>query len=194
MGSKWIVVPFFLFFFFCLSFKGERLWAKASKEAIKKGSSFSAPQAILINKKEFEAALPKKKKCSRGLCARVVRTCIEKLIGRPLERRDYAKEYGEVLVKTGFYREVPAHLQPRDFDVHILYPRKRSHYGHMEIFYKGRWYSDFYQPASLWQLWPKEYHRIRLYRLAYERLAPSPSPTRGKSPKVGQRFAQSSVY
>ncbi|QSR89584.1 hypothetical protein [Methylacidiphilum caldifontis] len=193
MGSRWIVCFFAFSLCFFSLFKGGRLWAYSSKSAFGQPPNTSPSKTAYIHRKEFEALLPKKKKCSRGMCARIVRSCIERLIGRPIERRDYAKEYGEALVKTGFYREAPPHLQPRDFDVHILYPRKRSHYGHMEIFYKGRWYSDFNQPASLWQLWPKEYSRLKLYRLAYSQ-GPVPNQSIKRSPRSAQRFAQSNFY
>ncbi|CAI9084740.1 hypothetical protein A7K93_04545 [Candidatus Methylacidiphilum fumarolicum] len=181
-----------------LSFgRTESLLAKASKEPCKKIKCFTplGPNGVIINKKEFESSLPKRRKTSGGMCARVVRTCIEKLIGRPLDRKDYAKEYGEALVKTGLYREQSPNSQPRDFDVHILYPRKKSHYGHMEIYYKGKWYSDFYQQASLWQLWPKEYSKVKLYRLAYERVViPPQTPPSHKRSKPSTRLAQSPVY
>ncbi|GEM_PF-2857902 len=197
MGSKfsvYLLVGAIVFLFFV---RTEPLLAKASKEPCKKIKYLTppGPNVVVVNKKEFESYLPKRRKTSGGMCARVVRTCIEKLIGRPLDRKDYAKEYGEVLVKTGLYREQPPNSQPRDFDVHILYPRKKSHYGHMEIYYKGKWYSDFYQKASLWQLWPKEYSKVKLYRLAYERVVLTPqNPTYQKRNKPSMRLAQSPVY
>ena len=115
------------------------------------------------NPRAFERALPRHKH-SQGMCARAVRVAVEELTGKKLERRDYAKEYGEPLLKTGCYTRHPANVQPKNYDVRILLPRKRSHYGHIEVFYRGNWYSDFRQPGSLWNVWPKEYSRIQFYR------------------------------
>ncbi len=115
------------------------------------------------NPKAFERALPKQKH-SHGMCARAVRVAVEELTGKKLERRDYAKEYGGPLLKTGCYMKSSASVHPRNYDVRILLPRKRSHYGHIEVFYRGNWYSDFRQPASLWNVWPKEYAGIQHYR------------------------------
>ncbi len=115
------------------------------------------------NAKAFERALPSHRH-SHGMCARAVRVAVEELTGRKLERRDYAKEYGDPLLKTGCYVRTSANVMPRNYDVRILLPRRQNHYGHIEIFYRGRWYSDFRQPASLWTVWPKEYSRIQHYR------------------------------
>ncbi|QSR85110.1 hypothetical protein [Methylacidimicrobium sp. B4] len=124
------------------------------------------------NPKAFERALPKQKH-SHGMCARAVRVAVEELTGKKLERRDYAKEYGEPLLKTGCYVKSSARVQPRNYDVRILLPRKRSHCGHIEVFYRGNWYSDFRQPGSLWNVWPKEYARIQHYRFV-GRASPAP--------------------
>ncbi|VVM07428.1 hypothetical protein MAMC_01587 [Methylacidimicrobium cyclopophantes] len=115
------------------------------------------------NHKAFERALPKHRQ-SHGMCARAVRVALEELTGKKLDRRDYAKEYGEPLLKTGYYVKASANAQPRNYDVRILLPRKRHHCGHIEVFYRGNWYSDFRQPGSLWNVWPKEYSRIQFYR------------------------------
>ncbi|MGD9896548.1 MAG: hypothetical protein AB7T14_05685 [Candidatus Methylacidiphilaceae bacterium] len=115
------------------------------------------------NPKAFERALPRHRH-SQGMCARAVRVAVEELTGKKLDRRDYAKEYGEPLLKTGCYVRSSANVRPKDYDIRILHPRKRSHYGHIEVFYRGVWYSDFRQPGSLWNVWPKEYSRIQHYR------------------------------
>lgn len=124
------------------------------------------------NPKAFERALPRQKH-SHGMCARAVRVAVEELTGKKLDRRDYAKEYGEPLLKTGCYVKSSANVQPRNYDVRILLPRKRSHYGHIEVFYRGNWYSDFRQPGSLWNVWPNEYSRIQHYRFVAQT---SPAP------------------
>ncbi|MDD2676851.1 MAG: hypothetical protein PHP75_05215 [Methylacidiphilaceae bacterium] len=125
------------------------------------------------NPKAFERALPRHRH-SQGMCARAVRVAVEELTGRKLERRDYAKEYGEPLLKTGCYVRSSANVQPRNYDVRILLPKRRNHYGHIEVFYRGTWYSDFRQPGSLWTVWPKEYSRIQHYRfVAQTSSAPS---------------------
>lgn len=116
-----------------------------------------------LNSKAFERALPRHRH-SQGMCARAVRVAVEELTGTKLERRDYAKEYGEPLLKTGCYVRSSPNVQPRNYDVRILLPKRRNHYGHIEVFYRGIWYSDFRQPGSLWTVWPKEYSRIQHYR------------------------------
>lgn len=128
------------------------------------------------NPKAFERALPRQKH-SHGMCARAVRVAVEELTGKKLDRRDYAKEYGVPLLKTGCYVQSSANAQPRNYDVRILLPRKRSHCGHIEVFYRGNWYSDFRQPGSLWNVWPKEYSRIQHYRFV-GRTSPAPSVRR----------------
>ncbi|CAB4243461.1 exported protein of unknown function [Methylacidimicrobium sp. AP8] len=155
-----------------LLFSGSVVFSVAVAAYGQKGAAVSSIP-VSPNPRAFVQALPKQKH-SRGMCARAVRMAVEKLTGRKLERRDYAKEYGVPLLKTGCYRRISANVVPKNYDVRILLPRKRSHYGHIEVFYQGHWYSDFRQPGSLWNVWPKEYAGIQHYRFVGQT---SPQPT-----------------
>ncbi|QDQ41574.1 hypothetical protein kam1_321 [Methylacidiphilum kamchatkense Kam1] len=69
MGSRFSVYLLVGIIAFLFLGRTEQLFAKASKEPCKKIKSFTPPCAnnvVIVNKKEFESSLPKRRKTSGG--------------------------------------------------------------------------------------------------------------------------------
>ncbi len=105
-------------------------------------------------------------------CARGVRESLNALFGRGPDSGPDAKDYGDYLknwrTQGASYRSIGAFegTQFQDYDVRVLQPSSQGHpAGHVEIFYKGHWYSDFQQRGSLWDTSKARYTSQQVYRL-----------------------------
>jgi hypothetical protein len=111
---------------------------------------------------------------SRDVCAKYVRMGLETLFGTQIGGQGHAKDYtAETLnrfaKKQGLkYSAIAESTTPpyQDFDVRVSQNKPGgSKYGHIEIFYQGRWYSDFAQSNSLKNEMPWRYSSSKTYRL-----------------------------
>lgn len=81
---------------------------------------------------------------SHSDCAKYTRRAIS-AGGINLTRTDYAKDYGDSLLKAGFVA-LPQSATPEKGDVAIIQPYKGGNgIGHMTMFDGKTWYSDFKQ-------------------------------------------------
>lgn len=129
----------------------------------------------LLNTQAFNTHLAGLAETSQSDCALRVREGLEKLFGAPIGGQGDAYEYdAETLTKFASRKGLaynnfsPDHTPPfQDYDVRVLQPTPGgSEFGHIEIFYQGRWYSDFPQNASLWDSSRGRYSTMKIYRLA----------------------------
>jgi hypothetical protein len=129
----------------------------------------------LLNTQAFNNHLAGLSESSQSDCALRVREGLEKLFGAPIGGQGHAYEYNaETLNKFASRKGLaynnfsPDHTPPfQDYDVRVLQPTPGgSEYGHIEIFYQGRWYSDFPQNSSLWDSSRGRYSTMKIYRLA----------------------------
>lgn len=130
----------------------------------------------LLNIPAFERNLAGLSRKSRKRCARYVRYSLEKLFGANIGGQGDAYEYNAAVLnkfasKKGLlYEDFSSEQTPpfQDFDVRVSQPKKGgSTWGHIEIFYEGRWYSDFKQSRSLWDNDEdgSYYSSMKIYRL-----------------------------
>lgn len=85
------------------------------------------------------------KQHSTGHCAQYVRQAIE-AGGITLRRHNSAKDYGDSLIRAGFFEFEPselAHFQAGD--VAVIQGIKGHPHGHMAMFDRKQWVSDFKQ-------------------------------------------------
>jgi hypothetical protein len=129
----------------------------------------------LLNTEAFEAHLAGLSKTSQSDCALLVRKGLEKLFGAFIGGQGHAYQFNVATLnkfasKKGLaYTTFSSDQTPpfQDYDVQVSQPKRgRSTYGHIEIFYKGRWYSDFPQNNSLWYSSPERYSTMKIYRLS----------------------------
>ncbi len=119
-----------------------------------------------MNLAAFERRLADLPEQSQNMCAQGVRKSLLALFGSNPPKMgdgDYpdAHQYNEHFMRnwrTGSpsqcYRKAGAGGgKPKDLDIRVLHSGQGAgaigKYGHIEIFYKGRWYSDFNQGGSL---------------------------------------------
>jgi hypothetical protein len=131
-----------------------------------------------FNRAGFEAyvkSLPKdtKKKCAKG-----VREGLNILFGHPQKYGEDKSEYGRPA--KAYNEEVLKMWQTpdssfkyvkddkfRDYDIRVIQPKNSSSPGHIEIFYKGTWYSDHVQPGGFWVGKADEFWKdAKVYRLS----------------------------
>jgi hypothetical protein len=97
------------------------------------------------------------------MCARSVRQAIESATGKSIQRVNSAKDYGPSLVKAGFK---PVTGAPRPGDVAIYQAVPGHPHGHMQMYTKNGWVSDFKQrdqfPGSAYRSRNAQY---TLYRM-----------------------------
>lgn len=85
---------------------------------------------------------------SQSRCAEFTRQAIN-AGGVDIGRTFHAKDYGQLLVRSGF-RPIGAGENPREGDVVVIQPyRGGNPSGHMAIFDGSTWYSDFRQ-RDMW--------------------------------------------
>jgi hypothetical protein len=105
-------------------------------------------------------------------CAAGVRETLNALFGKNVPSGPDAKDYDEEILAK--WRTSNACYKPaedfgiafQNFDIRVLKPRDSRESGHIEIFYEGKWYSDFIQDASLWAGGNGKYIAKSLYRLS----------------------------
>ncbi len=123
-----------------------------------------------LNVLAFEKRLASLPEQGSGYCARGVRQSLNALFGQGPANGPNAKDYSEKYLshwrtKDSCFKQQSGSLQPpKDFDIKVMPPSRGNSnaYGHIEIFYKGRWYSDFQQKSSLYG---RHYSNPRTYRL-----------------------------
>ena len=129
----------------------------------------------LLDIASFEAHVQGLADTSGGDCALGVREGLEKLFGNPIGGQGDAWQYNKDVLdkfasKKGlYYADVDRNSTPpfQDFDVQVLQPTEGgSEFGHVEVFYKGRWYSDFKQDMSLADSSRQNYSTIQVFRLS----------------------------
>ncbi|MBU6376322.1 MAG: hypothetical protein KGQ59_10030 [Bdellovibrionales bacterium] len=125
-----------------------------------------------LNIAAFERRIHSLPSQGAGFCARGVRKSLNALFGTGPGFGPPAKKYNEQFLrnwrtkdhcyKTVSRTENTPH-RDRDFDIKVLQPGPGSSiFGHIEIYYKGRWYSDFQQGRSLYG---RNYGSFTTYRL-----------------------------
>jgi|GEM_PF-4898719 len=130
----------------------------------------------LLNVAAFERSLNNLPSRSRSKCALYVRYGLEKLFGAKIGGQGDAYQYNVATLnkfasKKGLrYQDFSGGQTPpfQDFDVRVSQPKRGgSRWGHIEMFYKGRWYSDFKQRRSLWDNDEdgSYYSSMKIYRL-----------------------------
>jgi hypothetical protein len=136
------------------------------------GGGERAPSSVSkgLNIAAFERRLKSLPSQGAGYCAKGVRISLNALFGGGPSNGLNAKDYNERFLrnwrtKDSCYQRVPNVVRAtQDFDIRVLQPgRGSSEYGHIEIFYRGRWYSDFEQRSSLFG---RNYSSYATYRLA----------------------------
>lgn len=132
-------------------------------------STLSVAQGL--NEDAFRSFIGGLKARSSGLCAKHVRMALNKLFGRGPDGGPSAKNYNERVLsqwqtKDAQYKKVEDNGSFQDFDIRVLQPSRRGNpHGHIEIYYKGQWYSDFKQGGSLWDYNSGNYIEASTYRL-----------------------------
>ncbi|MEO5666793.1 MAG: hypothetical protein ABIR96_01905 [Bdellovibrionota bacterium] len=123
----------------------------------------------------FERGLAKLSEHSGGQCAEGTRKSLENLFDNHIGGQGHADQWSVTSLnnfaeKKGLhYSEVPPNTAAfQDFDVRMMQPNKAvqgSVHGHVEIFYKGRWYSDFKETQSQWDANRTRYRDMTIFRL-----------------------------
>jgi hypothetical protein len=115
---------------------------------------------------------------SSSMCARGVRLSLNRLFGRGPGGGPDARKYGSYLsnwsTPSAHYRSIGAYEgdEFQDYDVRVLQPSSLGNpAGHVEIFYQGKWYSDFAQRGSLWNTAKHRYRSQQVYRLVPKAVA-----------------------
>jgi hypothetical protein len=84
---------------------------------------------------------------SKGLCARYVRIAIEAAMKRNYPPHPVAAcEQGPILEQLGF-RNISTPSQNGDITVYSCVPAHK--YGHIQVLYEGKWFSDFAQKSDM---------------------------------------------
>jgi hypothetical protein len=126
-----------------------------------------------LNIEAFERAKGRSSYGKPGYCAAGVRETLNALFGKNVPNGPNAKDYNEKILAQ--WRTSNACYKPaydsgtafQNFDIRVLKPKNSREYGHIEIFYEGKWYSDFIQDASLWSGSNGKYKAKSLYRLSH---------------------------
>lgn len=91
---------------------------------------------------------------SQHKCAEYVRIAIETGLGKTIQRTNSAKDYGESLIKAG-YTKLPAKTIIKIGDVLIFPGGVKNPHGHIQIYTKNGWISDYkqksYYPNALYK-------------------------------------------
>lgn len=115
----------------------------------------------------FEQSLRQLSDEPGGWCAAGTVASVEALTGQRVTMALSAKDCGRGLLETGVYEWAREEDGFRDFDVRVLQPSTATGpHGHMEIYYKGKWYSDHRQARSGWE--SGAFSSQALYRLKLE--------------------------
>ena len=119
----------------------------------------------------FESRLKSLGTGSQGMCAQGVRKSLNALFGDGPDNGPNAKNYSEDFLQHWrtenlCYKYDKDNSAPRNYDVRVLEGNASPTYGHIEIYYNGRWYSDFQQGASLWDNGLNSFDKKRVYRLS----------------------------
>lgn len=115
-------------------------------------------------------------------CAKGVRQSLNALFGKDstygeTDPGTNALDYNEKVLEkwqtpTHKYKKVNTFKGPQDFDIRVLQPSPHCQnkmvrkYGHIEFFYKGKWYSDFQQSGSSWNNGSGCYRGHDVFRLS----------------------------
>ena len=108
---------------------------------------------------------------STMLCAKGVRKSLNALFGHGPENGPNAKDYDQDFLQnwkteTSCYKKTSDNGSPQNYDIHVLEGSASPNFGHIEIYYEGRWYSDFQQETSLWNGGTNGFDKKRLYRFS----------------------------
>ena len=156
----------------------------SGNEEIKKSTS-----KVTLNVQKFAANLTSFPVTppSHPLCAKGVRTSLNFLFGKSeghgedLTRKfgRPAKEFNEKIFQqwrtaTSCFKNVQDNNKDfHDFDIRVIQPKNKTFAGHIEIYYKGIWYSDYKQSGTYWKTqydektWKSEtWESCKLYRLS----------------------------
>jgi hypothetical protein len=108
---------------------------------------------------------------SGGYCARGVRGSLNILFGHGPEGGPPAKEYDQNFLSNwrknnSCFKKTSDSGDFQNYDIRVLEPKDSSHAGHIEIYFDGKWYSDFQQKLSLWNNGVSKYKSKTFFRLS----------------------------
>ena len=140
-----------------------------------------------LNEDAFRKRLQEMTVEGKNGCAKGVRQSLNVLFGKSADYGDIdpggprsinAKEYNEKILQKwqtadSRYTEVSEEKKIKNYDIRVLRPSANCKnpnpmlrkYGHIEIFFENKWYSDHVQPGSILDYEPTCFSSKSLYRL-----------------------------
>lgn len=124
-----------------------------------------------LNVNDFANRLNNLSYDSGGYCARGVRKSLNILFGHGPGGGPPAKEYDQAFLSNwrkgnSCFKKARDTADFQNYDIRVLEPKDSNHAGHIEIYFDGKWYSDFQQELSLWNNGVSKYKSKTFFRLS----------------------------
>jgi hypothetical protein len=124
-----------------------------------------------LNTKSFAKRIKNLPQDSGGYCAKGVRELLNTLFGHGPGGGPPAKGYDQAFLSNwkkdnSCFKKTNDSGDFQNYDIRVLEPKDSNQAGHIEIYYDGRWYSDFQQKLSLWNNGVSKYKSKTFFRLS----------------------------